>query len=115
MDIDEIKVKGCYRCGDEGHIVKNCPVSKEGLKCERCGKYGHRGKACRGRKGKKGKGRQEAQIRETGQTGGAEPKAEMGTVVKLRELWDNTTHDDKERWLKELLGQPGPSGQSSKD
>ena len=53
MDIDRMKGnRACYRCGSKNHIIKGCPIKREGLTCHQCGKEGHMKKACRSGKGK---------------------------------------------------------------
>ena len=37
----------CYRCGNKGHTVAKCRVSKD-VVCHKCGKPGHLQRACRG-------------------------------------------------------------------
>jgi hypothetical protein len=36
---------GCYRCGNAGHMVKECPVSRD-IVCNTCGKSGHMRATC---------------------------------------------------------------------
>ena len=42
----------CYRCGNKGHTVAKCKMSKN-IVCHKCGKTGHIQKVCRS----KGKGK----------------------------------------------------------
>ena len=38
---------GCYNCGEEGHMSKNCPKKKaKTMKCYNCGEEGHSSKDC---------------------------------------------------------------------
>jgi Zinc knuckle len=85
MEIDRAKSQvGCFRCGEKGHMIKQCPISKDGLRCKACGKFGHMEKACRG------KGRQ---VRE----------------VDIRQTWAGMQDNEKETWLREVLAkQPEP-------
>jgi hypothetical protein len=90
MDIDRTRKKaGCYRCGEEGHIVKDCPMSREGLVCFTCGKPGHIKKACRGG------GKQQAREVET-----SPPAHHLNT---LKEAWKEIDDEGKKAWLREML------------
>jgi hypothetical protein len=94
MDIDRTKGKtGCYRCGNPGHFIGNCPVSKDGLKCFKCGRFGHMAKACRS-------GGQQARIQEV---------KEESPKEKLRACWGDMSDEVRTDWLREMLVQSGPN------
>uniref|UniRef100_A0A8D0FFY2 CCHC-type domain-containing protein n=1 Tax=Strix occidentalis caurina TaxID=311401 RepID=A0A8D0FFY2_STROC len=50
------KVMACFKCGQVGHVVANCPCLPKGP-CWACGKKGHFAKECRSKKQGNGKGR----------------------------------------------------------
>ena len=76
----------CYRCGNKGHTVAKCRVSKD-IVCHKCGKLGHLQRACRGKKkgtqqprtGKWNKTRTVCQVQE-----GTESEPEEETLCHVR-------------------------------
>jgi hypothetical protein len=64
----------CYRCGNGGHMVRECPVSRD-IECNTCGKSGHMRATCYQEHGPKrppwkGKGKFGGSSGNTGQSGG---------------------------------------------
>jgi hypothetical protein len=101
MEVDQAKgKKSCYRCGRDGHIIKECPIKREGLICHQCGKEGHMKKACRGGKGKEVN---------------REVEVEQTRTDAIHAIWEGMDAGEQSNWLQGLLVAQKEEGEHLKE
>jgi hypothetical protein len=93
MELGKVRSNdGCYRCGENGHIARDCTLPRE-VTCYYCKGQGHVTKACLKKK------------REQKKEGGSE---------KVRAAWSEMNQEERSAWIAEVTSSDnGPSVKGS--
>ena len=86
----------CYRCGNRGHTMAKCKMSKN-IVCHKCGKTGHIWKACRSQQGKGRTQNKSSQCR------AGKVKSETVRQVEAGEESDSTRSSDSDIHVSQIV------------